>query len=168
MASGDQPDAEVTDATASVPASPRLQLPYSSTFPRDLRVQIFLKPDCTMPFDFVDTIDESDGPLTIKTCIGLRMHVEAGYTVSGISGIFDTVSLEARPGCGFTAFAATVFVPPGYSFRIPDVEFVSEMETSLAQTLIETKHAVMNVSNGDYIVKRRNLHRSVLVESTEC
>lgn len=150
-------------STSSRPPSPRL-----TTFPRDLQVEIFLKPGCSMEFDFVDSVTEVHGALVVKTCIGLRMHVEAGYTVSGPSGTHDTVTLHERSDSdGVKLFAATVIVPPGHIYRITGVDFVSEMHTDLSQTLIETDAAVMNVSGGDYAIQCRDQRHSVLVESNE-
>lgn len=138
----------------------------STTFPSDLRVEIFLHLGRSMPFDFVESIERTGRYLLVKTCVGLRMLVEAGYTVSSISGTFDTVTLKALPECK-TRLAATVIVPPGYFFRITDVDYFTGKGTS-GYTLLETQHARMHVSNGKYVIKRRNNYRSVVVESNEC
>lgn len=154
-------------ANPELPDPARTSLSTFTTYPRDLRVEVYLKPGCSWQFDFVESIVESDGVLIVQTCVGLRMQVEPGFVVSEISGVFDTVTVEVPPECK-TAFAATIIVPPGYSFHATEVEHVSELAGDLAQTMIETTQAVLNVSNGNYTVKRRNCHRSVHVQSTEC
>jgi hypothetical protein len=150
-----------------VPKLARTSLDTLARYPRNLRVEIFLKPGCSWDFDFVESVQLSDGVLVVKTCVGLCMHVEPGFIVSEVAGAFDSLTVKAPLGCE-TAFAATIIVPPGYSFYLIEVEHVSELEGVLAQTMIETSRAVLNVSNDNFTIKRRNHHRSVLVESTEC
>jgi hypothetical protein len=153
-------------AGTGAPEPARASLSTFTTYPHNLRIEIFLKPGCSWDFDFVVSMQHSDGVLVVKTCVGLCMHVEPGFIVSEAFGVYDTVTVKAPLGCE-TAFAAAIIVPPGYSFHATEVEHVSELEGVLAQTMIEITRAVLNVSNGNYTVKRRDCHRSVLVESIE-
>jgi hypothetical protein len=146
--------------------SPREWVSSLARVPRDLRVELYLKAGDSWPLKAVDSIDTSSSTLTVKSCIGLRMEVEPRCTVSNIDGIFDTVTLEAHYMCGMV-FAATIVVPPGYSIRITDVEGVTVMDNKLSRTRVKTEQAMLVVLDGDYVVKRRNCHRSVLVESAD-
>lgn len=155
--------------TAAPPSTTSTNLRNSfTTFPRDVRIEVYLKPNQTYPFDFVDSITHRDNNLVIKTCIGLEMLVESGYTVSDISGLFDTTNITAANGDNTDALAATIVVPPGYAFRVVDVVDVCEMEGETARTRIETVRATLLVRTGDYVVVRRNCRDSVTVETTEC
>jgi hypothetical protein len=161
-----QADLGNMEAVDKLPNPDRDSLASLTTFPRDLHIQVYLKTHFSWDFDFVDSIAKSDGILIIKTCIGINLRVEPGFTVSDVSGIFDTVTIARGQGCD-TSLAGTIVVPPGYSFHGTEVECVSEMAGNQAQTMIETRRAVLNVSNGRYVVRRRNCHTSVLVESIE-
>jgi hypothetical protein len=141
--------------------------PSPIAVPRRAHIQVFLKPGCSWPFDFVNAVNIIEGVLTVKTCIGVFMQVEEGFAVSSISGVFDTVSLGALQGAK-NGRAATIIIPPGYAFRVPDIDDVSEVEELRVKTKIETKEAFLFVIDGDYIVQRRNYRLSVLIESTKC
>jgi hypothetical protein len=158
-----QLDMDISAAGSSASTSARL-----AGCPRDLQVHVFLKPGCSMDLDFVDAVASSDASLVVTTRIGLRMAVQPGYTVSAIAGIFDTVTLRASSSTvPNKLFAATVVIPSGYSFRIADVEWVSELQNDLAQTIVETNRYVVIIGGGHYVLTRRNAHRSVLVESSD-
>ncbi|KAF2023240.1 hypothetical protein EK21DRAFT_118947 [Setomelanomma holmii] len=158
---------ESSNSDGGVPDTVSKPVLSGAVFPRDLRIEVFLKHDCAWLFDFVESVDTCDGFTTIKTCIGLSMQVEPRFAVSEIYGIFNTVTITATNSCD-KSLAGTIIVPPGYSFRVMEVEYVHEMVAIQGKTMIESDRAVLNVSNGDHIVQRRNCHRSVLIESTEC
>lgn len=63
-----------------------------TTFPRDVHIHVFLKPKCTMEFDFVTSIRPCDAHLIVDTCIGVSIHVQPNFKISAISGMFDTVT----------------------------------------------------------------------------
>lgn len=163
----DSADEDLVEAAVQLPDSTDKCSPPALTYPRDLRIEVFLKTGFSWNFDLVDRIVESEGHLVIKTCVGIYMRVEPGFVVSEIHGPLDTVTVERHKGCE-TSLAGTIFVPPGYSFRGTEVEFVGEIAGESGQTMIETKRAVLNVSNGQYVVKLKNCHHSVLFESMEC
>jgi hypothetical protein len=139
-----------------------------TTFLRDVQIHVFLKPKCTMEFDFVTSIRPCDAHLIVNTCIGVSMHVQPNFAISALSGMFDTVTLS-RPLEEFPEkmFAATIIVPPGYSYRITDVHWTSEMQNGSAQTAIETDWAVVNVGGGDHAIRCKDAHRSLLVVNHE-
>lgn len=93
------------------------------------------------------------------------MRTEMGSSVSEISGIFDTVTVEAPEACENVSIG-TIIVPPGYSFRVGDVERVYEKKGSSTERHVETTQAICRIADDGYAVKRRNCHRSVLIQST--
>jgi hypothetical protein len=139
----------------------------SRPFPRDLHIAISLKPDQSLPFEFVECIGTASGNVVAKTRFGLQIEVQPGFQVSDISGMFDAVTISVDND-QIAGFAATIIVSPGYAYRATNVESVFEVETQPHKTVIETLQASFEVSHGAYLVKRRNCHRSVLIESTEC
>jgi hypothetical protein len=149
-------------------ATPRPQpdQKHSPSRPGDLLIQVFLKPGCSLPFDFVDWVGQSEDKLVVKTCVGLRMYVEKDVTVSRIQGMFDTVtvrSIETRQG----ALTATIIVPTGYSYRATEVESVSPGEGRSAPTIVKTKQAILGVYNSGYVVNRKSCRYSVIIQSAE-
>ncbi|KAL5114490.1 hypothetical protein ACEQ8H_007633 [Pleosporales sp. CAS-2024a] len=64
-----------------------------TTLPRDVRVEIFLKPGHTLAFDCVNSTHSRHGMQTITTCIGISMQVMPGFHISKVSGAFDTVTI---------------------------------------------------------------------------
>jgi len=121
-----------------------------------------------MSFDLVTLIQPYDGGLVVDTCIGIRMRVQPNFTVSAVSGVYDTVVFCGPPEeVSDRMFAATIIVPPGYSYRILGVEWCSEMQNGSAQTAVETASCVMNVGGGDDAIRRVAAPSSVLVESHE-
>ncbi|KAH4915904.1 hypothetical protein HBI38_000700 [Parastagonospora nodorum] len=163
----DPADENIVEASSQLPSSTDKCSPPSLTYPRDLRIEVFLKTGFSWDFDLVDCIVESDGLVVIKTCVGIYMQVEPGFVVSEVYGPSDTVTVKRHKGCE-TSLVGTIVVPPGYCFHGTEVEFVGEMAGDSGQTMIETKRAVLNVSSGQYVVRRKNCHYSVLIESTEC
>jgi len=163
----DLADEDSAEASVQLPDPTEKCSPPVLTYPRDLRIEVFLKTGFSWDFDLVDSIVESEGLLVIETCVGIYMRVEPGFVVSEVHGPSDTVTVERHKGCE-TSLAGIIVVPPGYSFQGTEVEFVGEIVGDSGQTMIETKRAVLNVSNGQYVVKRKNCHHSVIIESTEC
>lgn len=135
--------------------------------PRDLHIAVSLKPGHSFSFEFVEAIYTSSGLVVVQSHFGLRMEVQQGFHVSDVSGTFDSVTLSAADD-HVSGHAALIIVPPGYAYRATQVESVFEIEAQTPRTVIETAQATFEVSHGDYVVKRRNCHNSVLIESIEC
>jgi hypothetical protein len=157
---------DVSELHRSIQRSQSVRKGFTLT-PRDLIVQVFLKSGCSYNFDFVHRIVHSGRKVVVKTCVGLRMHVEEGITVSRIWGTFDTVTIEAGEAREGT-LAATIVVPPGYAYRAIEVENVSRAEGKSAPTIVETKQATLSISHGGYVVNHGGCRQSVIIESTEC
>jgi hypothetical protein len=133
------------DATSGACKTPE-PTPSLAAVLRDTYIKVFLKPGCSWPFDFVNAINIIEGVLTFKTCIGIYIEVEEGFTISSISGNFDIANLVALQGAK-NGLAATIVIPPGYAFRVPDIDDVSEVEGPPVQTKIETKEALIYVND---------------------
>jgi hypothetical protein len=162
----DPADEDSVEAYSQLPNPTDKRLPPALTYPCDLIIEVFLKNGFSWNFDLVDCIIESEGLVVLETCVGIYMQVEPGIVVSEVHGPSDTVTVERHKRCE-TSLAGIVIVPPGYSFHVTEVEFVGEMAGDSGQTMIETKRAVLNVSDGQYVVRRKNFHYSVCVESTK-
>jgi hypothetical protein len=140
--------------------------PTFTAFPRDIWVEVYLNPGRSLPFDWVESIGIENKVLTVKTCIGIRLLVEPGYTLSETSGIFDELTLYAVDDAA-AGLAATIVIPPGYTFRVTDMEDVSEIAGPSGQTMIVTKRGVFIVAHGEYTIERRNNRSSAQIVSTD-
>lgn len=139
----------------------------SRPFPRDVHVAVYLRPGQSLPSEFVESINTSSDLVIVQSHFGLRMEIQSGFHVSDIFGMFDAVTLSAQDDEA-SGRAVLIIVPPGYAYLATKVESVFEVEVQPAKIVIETAQATFEVSHCDYLIKRRNCHNSVLIESTEC
>jgi len=140
--------------------------PTFVAFPQDVRVEVYLNPGEALPFDWVESMGIEHKILTVETCIGISILVEPGYTLSETSGIFDELTLSAIDDTA-VGLAATIVVPPGYTFRVTEIEDVCEIAGSSGQMMIVTKRGVFIVAQGEYTIERRINRHSAQIVSTD-
>ncbi|KAH8707051.1 hypothetical protein GQ44DRAFT_777543 [Phaeosphaeriaceae sp. PMI808] len=166
---GFQSRTDAADTEPIVYNSPSLQknMSGSTILPQDLLVKVFLRPGCSIPLDFVNFLRTSKGGFEIKTCNGIRMEVLPGFEVSSISGIFDTVTVQASEGNSID-FAATVFIPAGCLLRATEIEDVTEIEGKPRRAVIRGKQAIFEFSDADggYSVSRGKYEQNLFIQNT--
>ncbi|KAF2255118.1 hypothetical protein BU26DRAFT_500741 [Trematosphaeria pertusa] len=150
----DSPSPSSSPIISASSADPAQSLsPSFTAYYRDVQAQFFLKPGCSLDFDFVTSANLRGDTLTVETCIGLRMRVEEEVTVSNKSGDLDRVTVQASE-TGGCVLSATIIIPPGHAYSFGDIVSVEE-ETELPEwTKVETTKATVWIGNGSYSIQR--------------
>lgn len=148
---------------ASQPCTLRAPTPVA---PGQVKIEVYLKSGHSWPFDFVDSMGSQDRRLVMQSYVGSHMAVEPGFTVSNVAGLFDTVNIKALHGSPGT-LAATILLPPGYSFHVLDIEDINCSTNPKCETRIDTHRATLVIKSGEYVIKRRNCRASALIETCE-
>ncbi|KAF1938327.1 hypothetical protein EJ02DRAFT_410615 [Clathrospora elynae] len=138
---------------------------YPPATSADIRVKVFLKPGRSWPFEFVTSIELHDDSATMRTSIGLSMQLEGWSSISAISENHDTMAVQMPKGSA-DGFTANVIIPPLCSYSVAKVIDVKEKAGITGWTIIDTAEAVLEVSDGNYLVKRKYFESVVIIENT--
>ncbi|KAF1829026.1 hypothetical protein BDW02DRAFT_510917 [Decorospora gaudefroyi] len=130
----------------------------------DVHVKVFLKPGRSWPFDYFISIELHENGATMNTSVGLSMKLEVGSSISPSSVHHDTM-VVAMPSGSAADLAATVIIPPRLSYAVVRVCDVREKVGAPGWTTIETADAVLEVGNGEYMVKRKDFGSRIFIEN---
>ncbi|PZD25990.1 hypothetical protein A1F97_10958, partial [Pyrenophora tritici-repentis] len=131
---------------------------------REIHVKIILKPNSTYNIHSITSIAYTGNTATLKSALGLEAHLKPGCIILPNPSYADAMVLK-RSETATDGFVAEVIIPLAHRYHVVKVNDVREKGDAPGWTIVETTDALFEVGGGDYVVRRKNFGRSVIIEN---